>query len=179
MSDCSEKLLSILETHGSRLHALLTRLTLREEVAEDLMQELFLKLSRSSAFQKADDPSAYAFRSAIHMAFDWRKKQAKHLRTESIASEPAADFVSPLNEIIQSEEIEEVLHSLGQLSKRSRDIVVMRYLQQEPYERIAESFGKTPQQVRGVCHKAVTRLRTILNDKPGSQRKRGIHSEEA
>jgi DNA-directed RNA polymerase specialized sigma24 family protein len=72
---------------------------LREEVAEDLMQELFLKLSGPSAFQKADDPPAYAFRSAIHIAFDWRKNQSKHLRTESITSEPAAEFVLPLNEI--------------------------------------------------------------------------------
>ena len=143
------------------------------------MQELFLKLSRSSAFQKADDSAAYAFRSAIHIAFDWRKKQAKHLRAEPFASEPAAEFVSQLNEIIRSEEIEEVLNSLGQLSKRSRDIVVMRYLQQEPYERIAKSFGKTPKQVRGLCHKAVTRLRTILNGKPSSERKRGIHNEES
>jgi RNA polymerase sigma factor (sigma-70 family) len=142
LSDCSEILLGILETHGSRLHALLTRLTLREEVAEDLMQDLFLKLSRSSAFQKADDSSAYAYRSAIHIAFDWRKKQTRHLRIESIASEPAAEFVSPLNEIIQSEEIEEVLHALGRLSNRSREIVVMRYIQQETYERIAELFGK-------------------------------------
>jgi RNA polymerase sigma factor (sigma-70 family) len=72
-----------------------------------------------------------------------------------------------------------VLHSLGELSKRSRDIVVMRYFQPEPYERIAESFGKTPKQVRGLCQKAVARLRTLLNGNPSSQRKRGIHSEES
>ena len=169
MSDSSEKLLSILKTHGSRLHALLTRLTLREEVAEDLMQELFLKLIRSSGFLKANDPSAYAFRSAINIAFDWRRNQTKSIRAEPFAAEPSASFISPLSKLIQSEEINQVLHTLGQLSERSRDIVVMRYIQGDSYEQIAEAFDKTPQQIRGLCNKAITRLRTILNGKPSSQ----------
>lgn len=38
------RILEILESHGRSLFALMTRLTLCEEVAEDLMQELFLKL---------------------------------------------------------------------------------------------------------------------------------------
>lgn len=179
MSDCSEKLLSVLEDHGSRLHALLTRLTLREEAAEDLMQELFLKLSRSTAFQLADNSEAYAFQSAIHIAFDWRKKKANHLRTEPLTSDLETEFASPLNEIIQSEEIEHVLHTLQKLSERSRDIVVMRYIQQESYEQIAGIYGKTPQQIRGLCHKAVTRVRAMLNGRPSPQRSGGINSDDS
>ena len=43
--------LSLLEAEGPRLYALLARITLREDVAEDLMQELFLKLNRSRPFR--------------------------------------------------------------------------------------------------------------------------------
>ena len=38
MRDCLEKLLALLDSSGPRLHALLVRLTLREDVAEDLMR---------------------------------------------------------------------------------------------------------------------------------------------
>jgi hypothetical protein len=48
-----ERLLEFLESSGPGLHALLTRLTLREDAAEDLMQELFIRLSKSKAFEKA------------------------------------------------------------------------------------------------------------------------------
>jgi len=71
LSECLENLLAMLDRSGPHLHVLLTRLTLREDVAEELMQELFLKLSRSDGFRRAHDPVAYACRAATHLAFDW------------------------------------------------------------------------------------------------------------
>ena len=68
-----EDLLGLLDASGPRLFRLLKRLTLREDVAEVLMQELFLALSRSPAFHRAKDPAAYAYRSAMHLAFAWRR----------------------------------------------------------------------------------------------------------
>lgn len=50
--------------HGERLYATLTRLTLRRAVADELMQELFLRLSQSDGFDAASDKAAYAWRAA-------------------------------------------------------------------------------------------------------------------
>jgi DNA-directed RNA polymerase specialized sigma24 family protein len=54
----SQQILGFLEKSGPGLYGLLTRLTLREDVAEDLMQELFIKLNNSRAFKKAENPLA-------------------------------------------------------------------------------------------------------------------------
>ena len=59
------RLLALLQARGPALHALLTRLTLRADVAEDLMQELFLRLRRSAAFPRAGDPGGHATRAAF------------------------------------------------------------------------------------------------------------------
>ena len=40
-----EKVMELLDMHGRRLHRLLGRLTRSPDVAGDLMQELFIKLS--------------------------------------------------------------------------------------------------------------------------------------
>jgi len=61
-----------------------------------------------------------------------------------------------------------VLEALGELSEVSRDIFVMRYVLQNSFEQIAQELDKTSHQVRGLCHKAVTRLRTLLNAKSSS-----------
>ena len=45
MGDRQKELLELLETSGPHLMALLTKLTLREDVAEELMQDLFVKLN--------------------------------------------------------------------------------------------------------------------------------------
>jgi hypothetical protein len=55
-------LLHLLETDGRRLHRLQTRLTLRDDAADDLLQELFLPLRSSAGFRNATDRAAFAVR---------------------------------------------------------------------------------------------------------------------
>jgi len=52
LRDRQKELLELLDKSGANLYALLTRLTLREDVAEELMQELFIKLNNTSRFDK-------------------------------------------------------------------------------------------------------------------------------
>lgn len=154
-------LLSILEKHGAQLHALLTRLTLRAEVAEDLLQELFLKLAQSHHLAAAANPRAYVFRAAIHLAFDWRRSQRFTLSLPVDQAVSAAS--SPLERLIDAEEFEQVLDALRFLSKLGRQVVVLRYLQHWDYADIAQQLGKTEHQVRGLCAKALAQLRALLS----------------
>lgn len=166
MAEERNRLLNLLETTGTRLHVLLVRLTLREDVAEDLMQELFLKLSQANGFGQADDPVAYARRAAVHLAFDWRRRQARDRSPGPISTEREADAPSPLSRLIQHEEYEQVLASLDKLSELGRDVLLLRYLEQESYEAIARQLGKTPHQVRALCHKAIAGLRLLFAENP-------------
>lgn len=170
MGDPLDRTLAFLDAEGPRVHALLVRLTLSEEVAEDLMQELFLRLSRSKEFANADNAAAYAFRSAAHLAFDWRRSQ-KRTGCSSVEDQqaPVDAISSPLMDLVRREQFEEVLQALDRLSAGSREIIVARYLLQESYEEIAERLGKTAKQVRGLHHKAVIRLRAFLRVAPPSQ----------
>jgi RNA polymerase sigma factor (sigma-70 family) len=152
-------LLSILETHGAELHALLTRLTLHAGAAEDLLQELFLKLSNATGFYLARDRKAYAFRAAMHMAFDWRRKQRP---AGSLAAEPAASADSALDRLIHAEELEQVLDAMQRLSGLGRDVLVLRHLRHLEYDEIAREIGKNEHQVRALYAKALGQLRAIF-----------------
>ena len=77
MQPSVDTLLKLLDRQGPSLHAMLTRLTFREDVAEDLMQELFLKLAGSKGLDKVGNLAAYARTTAINLAFDWRRREAK------------------------------------------------------------------------------------------------------
>lgn len=162
MDDPCEQLVALLDKHGSRLHALLTRLTLREDVAEDLMQDLFLKLRQSSGFERARDRVGYAIRTAVHLAFDWRRAGKRKGRHEPLSKEVPGTDPLPFNLAVQREELQRVLNAMGELRDFDRELLVMRYLEEQSYESIAVCFGKTAHQVRGLCHKSLRRLRAVL-----------------
>ena len=162
MIERQQKILQLLDVSGPRLHRLLARLTRREDIVGDLLQELFLRLWNSKAFDKAEDPFAYACRSAINLAFEWRRRQ-------KITSQPlegncslVEDNSSALGKMVQAEQLEQVLDATCKLTDLARDVVVMRYIEQVSYEEIAERLGKKPQYMRSVCAKALAQLREML-----------------
>jgi RNA polymerase sigma factor (sigma-70 family) len=152
----------LFDTSGARLHRLLARLTLSEDVVGDLLQELFIRLWNSKAFDKAEDTSSYAYRAAINLAFEWRRKQKKSSRlTETDCLRKERDS-SALGKMIQNEELEQVLDATLQLTDLARDVVVMYYIEQESYEEIGQRLGKKPQYLRALNAKAIARLREIM-----------------
>jgi RNA polymerase sigma-70 factor (ECF subfamily) len=157
-----KKILQLLDTSGERLHRLIGRLTRREDVVGDLLQELFLRLWNSSAFDKAEDPFAYAYRAAINLAFEWRRKQKRTSRVLQENCPPPKDNPSTLGKMIQAEELEQVLDAASKLSDLARDVVVMHYIEQDSYEEIGRRLGKKPQYMRALCSKAMTELREML-----------------
>ena len=79
----------------------------------------------------------------------------------------AADDSSTLAKVIRAEELEQVLDATSRLNDLAREVVVMRYIEQDSYENIAERLGKKPQHIRSVCAKAMAQLREFLRDKNG------------
>ena len=163
MSSGDKELLELLDRSGAELYALLTRLTLREDVAEELMQDLFIKLSSSRGAGKIANLDAYARRAAMNLAFDWRRARSRRAGIGlGQITEPVAGGVSPLGTLIDAEEMQETLNAIGRLKKASREVLVMRYIQQQSYDDIARQMGKTSHQIRAMCSRSIGRLRDIL-----------------
>ena len=162
MIERQKKILQLLDTSGEHLHRLLGRLTRRQDVIGDLLQELFIRLSNSSAFDKADDPFAYAYRAAINLAFEWRRKQKSMCQITQENCPSSKDNPSALGKMIQAEELEQVLDAASKLSDLARDVVVMHYIEQDSYEEIGRHLDKKPQYMRALCAKAMAELREML-----------------
>jgi RNA polymerase sigma-70 factor (ECF subfamily) len=172
------QLLATLETAGPGLHALLMRLTLREDVAEELMQELFIRLHRSDGFADAANPAGYAYRAAMRLAFDWHRTQKRMLVAVPIPDDAEAKEPSPLCTLLEREQLEQVLRAANELTELCRDAFVMRYIQQDSYEVIGERLDKTPHQVRGLCHRAVQGIRDVLSGETLFAREEVSHAED-
>lgn len=158
-----KKLLKLLEDDGTKLHALLYRLTLRYDVTEDLMQEMSIKLFSYKGLDEIENIGHYARRVAINLAFDWRRKQAKKCVSLDQVSEACSKADAPIKKVIRQERVEELLSAVSRLRGAHREVVVLRYLEQVSYEDIGAQIGKTPHYVRTICHRARRQLRRSLS----------------
>lgn len=173
MRNGQKEILELLDRSGAELYTLLTRLTLREDAAEELMQELFIKLSNSRALAGAANREAYARRMAINLAFDWRRSQRRAaLRLEQVRREEPSDE-TPLAKMIKTEELRDTLDAVSRLRKTYREALVMRYIQQQSYDDIAEQIGRTSQQVRAMCSRALSHLRKLTGSNHRGARGKG------
>ena len=160
-----DKVLQLLKQHGEELHRLLARLTRCEHTTRDLMQELFIRLSQSAGFAKADNPYAYAWKSAANLAFRWHKRKKDRIQfLESVQLKQPSNQ-DALTEMIQQEEIQRVLYVTAGFKELARNVLVMRFIEQQSYEQIAERLGKNPDYLRALCSKTLKLLRNKLNQK--------------
>lgn len=163
MQNSVEQLLELLEKQGPSLHALLTRLTLREDVAEDLMQELFIKLAGSKRLDKVDNLGAYVRTTAINLAFDWRRKESRLNTCSDEYVEAVSEEKAALSRLIDNEQLQFVLNATEQLNELQRQVFVMRHIEQYSFERVAQEVGKTPHHVRALASRALSRVREICS----------------
>jgi len=170
----SGEILEFLEKSGAQLYTLLARLTLREDVAEDLMQELFIRLSNSEVFSKSDNRLAYAQRAAINLALNWRRSEKRRHPGLKQSQEPASAEFSPLSRLVEREELEQILDAVSKLRGYAGLAFVMRYIEQRSYEDIAGTLRKEPHQVRALCSKAMARLREMLGGRNGPTTEMGV-----
>jgi RNA polymerase sigma-70 factor (ECF subfamily) len=152
--------MNVLDAEGGRIFATLTRLTLSHDVAADLLQELFLRLQKSDTFFAADNPGAFAWRTALNLATQWRRTRRRN--SEPLRDDFVAAGASPLDRLIRDEQLAALLDSLDELSDLARECFVLRFIDGRSYDEIAQQLARTPHQIRGHCHAAVRQLREKL-----------------
>ena len=144
--------LRLLDEHGRGLFALLWRLTSRTDVADDLLQELTVKLASSDTFAAADLPLAFARRAATNLALDWRRAR---VRREALLDGYAAACPpeptpadAALAGMIEQEDLTRVLDALASLREPDRVLLTLRHLEEQAFDEIAAALGTTAHRAR-------------------------------
>jgi RNA polymerase sigma-70 factor (ECF subfamily) len=155
-------LVDLIDSHGRRLHALLAKLTASRDAADELLQDLFVRLVRTSGLANAPNREAYLFRAAINLAFDWRRQHRRAPEFHLLVDDVVTVDTAPLDRLVDHENVERILAAMEQLSEEDRELISLRFLQGETPEWISEQWGSTPHRIRSRCSKAVARLRTLV-----------------
>jgi RNA polymerase sigma-70 factor (ECF subfamily) len=127
------------------------------------MQELFIRMSRSKSFTRAEDSTAYVIRAAVNLAFEWRRKEKRTIQSVGFDAMLTSRDTSPADALEVKEQAAQVMDALDQISDLGREVIVLHRLQGQSYESIAAQMNKTPHQVRAICSKAIGQIRERLS----------------
>jgi RNA polymerase sigma factor (sigma-70 family) len=157
--------------HRPLMSFFLRRLRDRDE-AEDLTQEVFVRILRRDEAVPLDNPEIYIFRVAANLMRDRaRRASAHHVAEHTSLDGPQAGFTDagklapglvedrePERVLLSQESLKEVMRALDELGERTRDIFMLSRLEKMKHRDIAAVYGMTVSAVEKHVGKASVHL---------------------
>jgi RNA polymerase sigma factor (sigma-70 family) len=143
-----------------------------EKIAEDLLQDTFLKaFHRSAQFKEDGKLTAWLWAIARNNAFDsFKKKDALNFTTtltnedgEVIGPETLSVEITDAEEILITKlEKEQVHHCIRKLKETQKEVVMLKMFSDLSYEEIAENIESSVSSVKSLLNRARKSLFTCL-----------------
>jgi RNA polymerase sigma-70 factor, ECF subfamily len=156
---------ALVRRYQDRLYNTAYRLVGNAEDAQDVVQEAFLSAYQSLGSFKGDSLFfTWLYRIAVNTAISLKRKQRAVLRLGGPAAEPLdpSDLSRPGHALEQAEQGQRVQQALGRLSPEHRAVLVLKDMEGQKYEAIAEVLGVPIGTVRSRLHRARLELRELL-----------------
>lgn len=160
---------ALFREHYRAIFGIAYRITGSPDDAEDVLQTIFLRLTRNDPRARlTSHPQGYLYRAAVNASLDllrYRKRaNAVSLDVIDIDQSPKHSGGTPEDHLADQELRELLRHAVAKLEGRASTAFALRYFEGYDNKRIAEVLG-TSQLVVGVTlHRARTRLRKEIGN---------------
>lgn len=167
----SEDIEQIVSLYESRLLRYVTRLTGNPSVAEDIVQNTFIKLAAywKEELKDSGSLSVWLHRVAHNESVDWVKREVKrddlHKRYHEQIGEHFFPSESQGGASVLGSTAVVLEEALNTLTDRERNIVILKIYEEMSYKEIAEIMGLTESNVGFILHGAIKKLSKYLMKK--------------
>ncbi len=159
----------LLSRHRSSLIHFLYRMVQNQAVAEELAQEVFLRVYRSrTTYQASAKFTTWLYRIATHVALNWlRNGRREHAHQRSVEGEVTPRDIpdrAPTAEqaMVHRAKAEEVRRAIAALPDKQRAAVIMHKYEEMEYTQIARVLSCSESAVKSLLFRAYETLRVRL-----------------
>lgn len=158
-----ENLAGLIAAHQGSLFAFLYRMCGDADLAEELMQETFVRALRAAErYRPQVRVSTWLFSIAANLVRDRWRRRARRGEELPLQELPLASPDSTEAQVLQGISHERVREALLRLPLEHRSALVLRYYHDLSYEEIAIALACPVGTVRSRIHNGLKRLRTLL-----------------
>ena len=167
-----EAFAELVRLHETQVYNLCLRMSGNPEDARDLSQEAFLKAWRGLRFYQFESAfSTWLYRLTSNVCIDFlRSKKRRPSLSLTVYEEEAVELEvedpspTPEEQVLHLEHKQAVAEAMQQLEEEFRQVLVLRVINDLPYEQIAEILNLKVGTVKSRLARARIKLKKLLED---------------
>lgn len=153
-----EAALSLFDEYADKIYEFARYSLGNAEDAEDLVQEVFMRVYRTWGNTELDNPGAWIWTIARNLIRDTYRRRSRR------KEQPVADLERWTHEARGPDTLVEVEDVLMTLTEMERQVVFLRLIEDLPVEATAKAIGSSSVNVRVTLHRAIRKLRVTLSE---------------
>ena len=128
--------------------------------AEDLAQEVFVRIIRRGGLDEVENPEAFLFQAAANLIRDMGRKTVvrRQYLAEEYATGQKAEVIAPDRVYEGREQLNSLLGVLEELTEKTRDVFLLHRLERMKYHEIADLYGSSVSAVEKHVMKALAHI---------------------
>jgi RNA polymerase sigma factor (sigma-70 family) len=150
----------LFDRYHKKIYNFLARMTMDRELAEDLTQNVFLRIIKyRSSYREGNRFESWIYQVARNIFSD-HYQSSKNQKSGFIDVEKMGDTIIDHEDGARQEEREKILHrSMALLSADQRELLVLTRFQHMKYEEVAVIMETSVANIKVKVHRAIAKLR--------------------
>ncbi len=150
----------LFERYNKRIYNFLARMTMGKMLAEDLTQNVFLRMIKyRNSYREGNKFHSWIYQIARNVFSD-HYQMHKNKFTGFVDVEKLSEVIADKEESLEQDEREKILHrSLAMLNEEQRELLVLTRFQHLKYEEVAVIMDTTVANIKVKVHRAIQKLR--------------------
>ncbi|WP_277464723.1 RNA polymerase sigma factor [Parabacteroides sp. PF5-6] len=158
----------LLDKYSRQVHSLILKVVCSREDAEELTQDVFMKVYKNIASFKGDSSfSTWIYRIAYNTAISaTRRRRMEYLAIEesTINNVSEEEVARMMGQTDPSEQIEQLEKAIGRLSPDERGMILLYYMQEKTIDDLVEITGLTVSNVKTKLFRIRKKLFVLLKE---------------
>lgn len=150
----------LFDRYNKRIFNFLAKMTMDREVAEDLTQNVFLRMIKyRNSYKEGSKFHSWIYQVARNVFSD-HYQMNKNRKADFVDVEKMSDRIQDVDDSMVLDEQEKTLHrSLALLTEEQRELLVLTRFQHMKYEEVAMLMDTTVANIKVKIHRAMAKLR--------------------
>ena len=154
----------LFDKYFERLFTFAVRVVFREDVANDIVQEIFISLYEKSEILNYDlSLKSYLFNSVRNRCFNYLRDRKVEDRRMNLYAE-ACLWSDNVDWIEEEEVLRKIQEVMLELPEKCREVCLLRFVHGYKYSEISEQLGMNENTVKAQLHRGLDKLKHGFSD---------------